>query len=266
VGPIFGWLVFPLVPVVLEDLFYQTCNLPGPLFGVERVGPDPREWTWFVWIILLGPLLGYGFLAGATVDLPDDLGTTRGRLRRLLARRALWVSIGPWTGFLICAVLFFTYAFLSELVPAIQGVHLPNSWQGSWTETALTWITAVSIVGVLSYGWLWPAWAAMRRAARLERWRRALFRGFAIAFGFVASLFGSFWAVTAYWRNYFFDARVVPLLAVALGLACLSGCGGTITYGELRRRELFRAMLVAWVLGLALMWRWWSRARPRSPH
>jgi len=54
----------------------------------------------------------------------------------------------------------------------------------------------------------------------------------------------------------------VPLVALVVGLALMSGCG-PITYGELRRRELFHAMLVAWVLGLALMWRWWSRARPR---
>ena len=33
-----------------------------------------------------------------------------------------------------------------------------------------------------------------------------------------------------------------------------------LTYGEVRRRELFHAMFVAWVLGLALMWRWWSSA------
>jgi len=45
----------------------------------------------------------------------------------------------------------------------------------------------------------------------------------------------------------------------------MSGCASTITYGELRRRELFHAMLIAWVLGLALMWRWWSRPRPGVP-
>ena len=85
-----------------------------------------------------------------------------------------------------------------------------------------------------------------------------------MAGGFVGSLFGSFWAATAMWRSYFFDSRIVPL------------CSGnrprrderlyrTITYGEMRRRELFHAMLVAWVLGLALMWRWWSRPRRRPP-
>ena len=45
----------------------------------------------------------------------------------------------------------------------------------------------------------------------------------------------------------------------------MTGCASTITYGEVRRRELFHAMLVAWVLGLALMWRWWSRPRKGNP-
>jgi hypothetical protein len=87
----------------------------------------------------------------------------------------------------------------------------------------------------------------------------------AVALAFVGSLFGSFWAATALWRTYFFDPRVVPVVIAAVALVGMSGCTSTITYGELRRRELFHAMLVAWVLGLALMWRWWSRTRPRPP-
>jgi hypothetical protein len=67
------------------------------------------------------------------------------------------------------------------------------------------------------------------------------------------------------WRSYFFDPRVVPLILAAACLAMTTGCASTVTYGEVRRRELFHAMLVAWVLGLALMWRWWSRSRPGRP-
>jgi hypothetical protein len=64
------------------------------------------------------------------------------------------------------------------------------------------------------------------------------------------------------WRSYFFDSQVVPLVIVVMSVAAISGCDSTITYGELRRRELFHALLMAWVLGLALMWRWWRRPRP----
>ncbi len=66
-------------------------------------------------------------------------------------------------------------------------------------------------------------------------WARALFRGVVAALVFVGSLFGSFWAITSAWRSYFFDSRVMPLVVLAVGLAVLSGCSSTITYGELRR-------------------------------
>ncbi len=49
---------------------------------------------------------------------------------------------------------------------------------------------------------------------------------------------------------------------VALGAVC--GCG-PVTYGEVRRYELFHAMLLAWTVGLALIWRWWARSRPGPP-
>jgi hypothetical protein len=57
----------------------------------------------------------------------------------------------------------------------------------------------------------------------------------------------------------------MPAILMALCLAVLSGCAAPITYGEMRRRELFHAMLVAWMLGLAFLWRWWSRRRPGPP-
>ena len=101
--------------------------------------------------------------------------------------------------------------------------------------------------------------------AAAGRWRRSLVHGIVIAATFVGTLFGGFWVATAVWRSYFFDPRIVRLLVVAIGLTVMSGCASTITYGEVRRRELFHAMLVAWVLGLALMWRWWSRPRPGNP-
>jgi hypothetical protein len=253
---IVAWLVFPLVPVILADFYYQTCNL---------VGADPREWGWFSWILMLGPLVGYGFLAGATVDLPDDVGPLRQGWRRLTSRRSVWVAIGPWGGFLVWVGLYFGYLFLANHAPVLWRVDLPASVKGTWFESVLGWVLGALVVVTLSYAWLWPAWFALRRAARTGRMRRAFYRGLSVALAFVGSLFGSFWAATSWWRSYFFDPRLVPLIAVAVGLAITSGCSDTLTYGEVRRRELFHAMLVAWVLGLALMWRWWSRRRPGPP-
>src|SRR5690242_4277525 len=93
-----SWLVFPLVPVVLEDIYFQVFTFE--IFRSARPGPDPHDWDWLLWVIMLGPLAGYGFLAGATLDTPDDGEASRRPLSRLLARRAVWVAIGPWCSFL----------------------------------------------------------------------------------------------------------------------------------------------------------------------
>ena len=53
-------------------LFWKTFiirSVISTLSGTARVGPDPRMWGWFIWVIMLGPLLGYGFLAGATIRI-----------------------------------------------------------------------------------------------------------------------------------------------------------------------------------------------------
>ena len=169
--------------------------------------------------------------------------------------------------------LFALRVICMSLIPSTSesGSPEPESLKGTWVESVLAWVfgaVGVGLDGIVtvtwSYGWLWPAWAALRRAARIGRLRRAFYRGLSVALAFVGSLFGSFWAATSFWRSYFFDPRVVPLIIVAVGLAVTSGCGNTITYGEVRRRELFHAMLVAWVLGLALMWRWWSSTPART--
>jgi hypothetical protein len=80
----------------------------------------------------------------------------------------------------------------------------------------------------------------------------------------VGSLFGSFWAIISAWRRFFFDPRVMPIIAMAMALVVLSGCSSTITFGEMRRRELFHAMLSAWVFGLAVIWWWSSRRKSRG--
>ncbi len=247
-----AWLAFPLVPVMLEDFYYQMCG-----------GPDPTDWDWVTWLLVLGPLVGYGFLAGSTAEVGDDVSGPRKGLRRLVARRAVWVAIGPWGGFLLLFVAFFVVGPLIDRLPLPRGKDPFGTWRGTWAFAVLSWTYLAALVGVCAYGWLWPAWAALRRAGRVGLGRRALSRGIVTAMAFVGSLFGSFWAIIASWRGYFFDPRVVPLIALAVGVTMLSGCSSTITYGEVRRRELFHAMLLAWVFGLALIW-WWSSRRARQ--
>src|SRR4051794_38639197 len=102
IGMALAWLLFPLVPALLGGAYQRTFNeLSGP------ESPDPRLWGWLSWAMLAGPLLGYGFLAGATLDLPDD--PARRGWRRWLGRRSLWVGVGPWGGFLVVAGLFYPF-------------------------------------------------------------------------------------------------------------------------------------------------------------
>jgi hypothetical protein len=240
------WLVFPAIPVVLEDIYHRTLLFPGS----GRLSVDPREWDWLAWLIQVGPLVGFGFLAGATLGVPDE-PTTRWGPRAWLTRRATWVAVGPWAGFLALAALAWLYAMAVPYFPE-PIVRAPG---------AVAWVVLVAIITVACYGWLVPAWAAIRRARRAGVAWASIKRGLAVSATFVGSLFGSFWAVTEWWRSFFFDPRVVPVLLAAASLGLLCGCSSTMTYGELRRRELFHSMLLAWTFGLALLWLWWGRTR-----
>ena len=68
-------------------------------------------------------------------------------------------------------------------------------------------------------------------------------------------------------RPKFPDSAEAPLNAMITKIVgeWRMGLGVTITYGEVRRRELFHAMLISWTFGLALLWRWWARPRPPGP-
>jgi hypothetical protein len=248
-----GWLVFPALATGLATTYSNTLNFSGE---------DPIAWDAAGWAVQLGPLIGFGFLAGATVDLPDPEGL-RG-VRGVLRRRAVWLAVGPWLGFLVWAGILFGMEWADRFLESrgrgrfFSGLSLPE-----WAQAALMYGL---IFPTLCYGWVAFTAPVLLRARRLGRVRRALARGLAAAVAFVGSLVGGFWAATEVWRPYFFDPRipkVVLLAASGLTLACLAGCGAQ-TVGELRRRELFSAMLMAWVLGLALAWRWWSRPRGRG--
>jgi hypothetical protein len=261
VGSALAWFAFPLVPALLGTTCYQRLNGTG-----RAGGPDPRDWDWPNWALMVGPLLGYGFLAGATLDLPDD--PARRGPRSWLSRRSTWVAIGPWLGFLAWNAVLLAIDLVRRAYPPIQqwsGPSLPEGWQDSRAVWVVFWLLVGLWIGAVGYGWLVVAWAALRRARRLDRFRRSLAKGLAVAIAFVGSLFGSFWAITEAWRDYFFDPRIAPAFVAASSLALMSGCSNTETFGELRRRELFGSMLIAWLLGLALAWRWWSRSRPKPP-
>jgi hypothetical protein len=263
-GLAIAWMLLPIVPALLGSTYHQTINFE---FSGER--PDPREWRWFAWVVLTGPLLGYGFLAGATLTLTDDPG--RRGPRSWLARRSVWVTVGPWVGFLFWMSVFHAIgpvtAGLNRLYPPSQEWRVLSSpfWQETRVGRLLGLGLMIAGIGSLAYGWLLVAIAAIRRARRLDRLRQALRHGLATAFGFVASLFGSFWTINEAWRSYFFDPTILPILIALICAAMTSGCAASVTAGEVRRRELFEAMLMAWLLGLALLWRWWSRPRSKPP-
>lgn len=261
-GPMLGWMLFPILPVVLGRFCYHTLNFRGD---------DPRGWEAERWFTVLGPLAGFGFLVGVLSALPRS--AARGRLRSILASRSFRVGVGPWAGFLLAYAVFLLITkggdLLDQLGRWLGGEGFGNLSAGigamfgplpRWAGDVALWTLLI----VASYGWVVIALLGLRAARRLGRLRTALRRGLALAIGFVGSLVGGFWAATALWRDYFFDKTPAPALLLALSAATLlTGCSQNLTVGDIRRRRLFEAMVTAWLLGLALFWRWWRRSRSR---
>ena len=75
---------------------------------------------------------------------------------------------------------FWAYVFLVNYVsfPPTLFDSIPTM---GW---AVTWILGIFLWGSLAYGWLIFAYAALRRAARVGRWRAALGRGLALMLAF----------------------------------------------------------------------------------
>ena len=199
------WLAFPVVPLLAEDLYYGLCSHnPHPR---AQGGPDPYEWEWVQWGLVLGPLVGYGFLAGATWGVADEPG---GRWwRRWLAWRSAWVGLGPWlglwTGWAALMVVLLAKRTLGAagVVPvrwlALANPTLEPGWWLGWAAGA--WV---------SLGWLLVARAALRRAGRAGRLGAAWGRGLGLALAFVGSLLGGYWAITMAWEGHYFDPTIVP--------------------------------------------------------
>jgi hypothetical protein len=245
------WLVFPVVPVLMWTQYYLWLN-------IEQT--DPRRWTPWQSVILLGPLTGYGFLAGATVRLIDPQAT--GRWFTIFARRAVWVTVGPWVGFLTWSAYALTWTGVNWVLAHTLSEQRYAAWLRFVSGPAqVAWLGELALGGI-AYGWLIVAAFAARRARRQARLARSACSGVLAAAGFLGSLLGGFWAATSILRTYFFDSRIAQVLLVAgVSIFLLSGCGPPPTVGDIRRRELFQAMAVAWIFGLALIWRWLARER-----
>ncbi|HWE36597.1 MAG TPA: hypothetical protein VG406_08525 [Isosphaeraceae bacterium] len=191
-GSAIAWLVFPVVPTLLATTYHGVLNWSGE---------DPRQWdNSHRWFLLVGPLFGYAFLAGATARLPDD--PKRRGWRSVLRRRALWVAVGPW----FLPALLAGYAIgwgwvVKQVEPELLEQPAPAAQARS---PRMLWIDAI-LIWTIVYGWAFFAIAALRRARRRGRFRRALRDGLLTAVAFVGSLIGGFWAATELWRSYFFD-------------------------------------------------------------
>jgi hypothetical protein len=244
-----GWLSFPLVPVLAATSYQQISNPSGS---------DPRLWDVWQFVFLLGPLGGYAFLAGATVSLPDD--PDRRGWRSLPSRRAIWIVVGPWIGFFTFWMGYYTIQAVDWTLARVVSPARLAVWRGSLSvSNAKVWLIYAVLIG-WAYGWLIVAIAAGRRARQRGQLVRSIQRGLATALAFLGSLLGGFWAATSAFRSYFFDPRIPQILLIASVGLVISGCGNP-TVGDIRRRELFHAMFMAWVLGLALIWRWLARDR-----
>lgn len=204
------WLAYPVVPLLLEDTYYQLCTFE--LGANHQYGPDPYDWGVWQWAMILSPLCGFAILAGCTWKIGDEAGRS-GWWRSWRSRRSVWVGIGPWLGLVSLAAVWFVVA-AGGWVLERMGIRLPQESDVFQRMEALGKVVmAVVTVAVLTWlaaGWLIVAWAALRRARRMGRFRGALGTGVGLAIVFVGSLFGGYWLVTTMWKDYYFDPAIVP--------------------------------------------------------
>src|SRR5689334_5898712 len=118
-GSMLAWMAYPLAPALLATAYRRA---------LDPAGNDPRLWSGWEWPIQLGPLAGYAFLAAATAGVPDPEGFALRRPRTWLARRSLWVAVGPWAGFLACVVGRWALEGADRLARWL-GATSPTPWQ-----------------------------------------------------------------------------------------------------------------------------------------
>ena len=192
------------------------------------------------------------YLTAPTPHREDGAGSSR--------VRSVWVAIGPWCGVVVWVALFVTLVACAGLLDQLtflrhwkppELVH----WKGTRLEPVLAWVsTALAWLFLVFFDVTWSLGLALAclgrtaaggadrpiapcvlpRPVHRARIRRLALRQFLGGHVFVAELFLRF-----------SDNAPDPRGGC---LAMTSGCASTVTYGEVRRRELFHAMLVAWVL------------------
>ncbi len=254
------WFVLPLTAAALARLYYAFF---AQALAIMTHARDPRSWTIADWFVQLGPLSGFAFLAGATQPVRHDDGFPKKPLAHLARSPVLWLAVGPWIGFLVYAALLTLLHLLNLSYSHITGQSLEMP---SWSPPEpWSWIVAVAWFGLtLCYAWIWVALPLCIQSRRAGRLGTALRDGFLTLGIFLATLFGGFWTLTEAFREFFFDKRLAPFLVLtALSCVAAAGCAAPETLGDVRRRDLFEALLVAWVAGLALIWRWGRRPRRR---
>ena len=197
------WLAFPVIPLLAEDTYHNLLTFES--LSTQYGGPDPFDWDWIKWLLALGPLIGYGFLAGTTWGIED--GEVKGWWS-VWSRRAIWVGLGPWLGLWILMATAMTLGIAVRILAACgfdpHGPSAPSWPFGPKVNEALVVVACVAV----SLGWLPIARAALRRARMSGRIRSAWRTGLILAAAFLATLFGCYWCVTSFWGDYFFDATI----------------------------------------------------------
>ena len=200
VGAAALWLAFPVVPLLAEDAYYHLSSFE-PISG-STGGPDPFEWDLARCALVVGPLLGYGFLAGVTWGVAD--GAVR-RWWALWSRRSVWVGLGPWLGLWSMLAIGLATSGVRWIVAACGwGPDDPSAplWSPGPRAAEMAVLAGCAWV---SLGWLPVAWAALRRARREGRLGPSWRWGLLVATVFLATLFGGYWGVVMTWRDHFFD-------------------------------------------------------------